>query len=795
MTTFAFSGARARRAPEGTTGTTAFPVAGERRNFVVAKYDGARTLDRRMVRILLLALLGLVLPSGDAGAAKAKLLKNNLLTVVTPVRGEPAIAHPFVNVIVLFGKLSDFTPAEASSFRARVGRSETTADFKPIFNDRGQQIGVRAKIPPEEVKLGRRPRNHLRLAILAKRLQGSKTARIRDTDRIRFSAIEGPNTAPTAQADADTEIIVPGIAVQFTGSKGSTDAERDDLTYFWDFGDGTTSTEPDPQHVFDVQTGDVKVTLTVSDGQASSAPSELVLQAIPELDPGKTAGVLRVESAGVLEFGAVAPSSSASRTITVKNTDETDTSQVKIELASVDPQFQLSETSLSLGPGETHDLTLTFTPSASGHQNTRISLVAAASNRNAVSFLAHGYGGSAPANGPTLAADPVFFTEIAVGLLGLGTFGYMPDGTRFFADNGVHTCVVPGNGLGTGDFCVKDQDCAAVGGSCSATSTCPSGANVGQPCAMPADCPGSFCPAYTLFDPVDLCSDGQSLYLISDEGTFTEPDPSAETERAVTVMRMDLDANGGVTHKEILDRTTTETGHIACDGFPAGQGGQLYVPEFHNVPDMGSCFRSEREALIKINKNSGNTQVVTTRIDALEGLGDCDDLDPVQQLEITPDGAKTFAAFESGGLWQIRPTSIFFSPDITDTFQIHPDGSVLFAAATDSGSTGLVNLYRITAQEVEHGALPFSALTPCASFQVPNNGGRTVVVGFASDRSAVGSQTATGLVSFVASSSGLGDVVTSSLLVRGTAAFSAPPNTTTCSVTGLVNLEALEIAF
>ena len=190
--------------------------------------------------------------------------------------------------------------------------------------------------------------------------------------------------------------------------------------------------------------------------------------------------------------------------------------------------------------------------------------------------------------------------------------------------------------------------------------------------------------------------------------------------------------------------------------------------------------------------------------DAYEGLADCDDLDPVMQLEMTRDGSRMLAGFESGGLWQIRPSPIFYSADITELFQIHPDGSVIFAATTDSGSTGLVNLYRITADQVQHGPLPYSALVPCSSFAVPNNTfrdarGRTVVIGIASTRSPSNPNDATALVSFVAASSSspsvpsLLQVISPTLTVRGTVAFTAPANTTTCSVEGLVNLEALEM--
>src|SRR5262249_24892421 len=153
--------------------------------------------------------------------AKAKLLKNNLLSVVSPAANKVAVAHPFVNAIVLFGALSDGTPADPDTFRARIGRDDITKRFSPVLDGKGKQIGVRAKLEAGMIKLGRRPRNHLRLVIQAKHIPKSKTPRIRDTDRIRFGAVDGSDLPPACVADADSEIIIPGIAIQFTGSKGS----------------------------------------------------------------------------------------------------------------------------------------------------------------------------------------------------------------------------------------------------------------------------------------------------------------------------------------------------------------------------------------------------------------------------------------------------------------------------------------------------------------------------------------------------------------------------------------------
>src|SRR5262249_32066717 len=138
-----------------------------------------------------------------------------------------------------------------------------------------------------------------------------------------------------------------------------------------------------------------------------------------------------------------------------------------------------------------------------------------------------------------------------------------------------------------------------------------------------------------------------------------------DTELSIEVLRANLDGNGNTTDASIIARLTTETGRIACDGFASNAGGRVYVPQFFNVPDSGNCFRSEREAFTSIRKDNGATSVIMPRIDAAEGLGDCDDLDPVAErgLKVTRDGSAVFAAFEgsssgTGGLWRIRPTPL-----------------------------------------------------------------------------------------------------------------------------------------
>ena len=75
----------------------------------------------------------------------------------------------------------------------------------------------------------------------------------------------GNNHPPTAVAHSDVSSGPSApLKVKFS-SAGSSDPDGDPLTYDWDFGDGTTSTKPNPLHIFK-HAGAYDVSLTVSDG-------------------------------------------------------------------------------------------------------------------------------------------------------------------------------------------------------------------------------------------------------------------------------------------------------------------------------------------------------------------------------------------------------------------------------------------------------------------------------------------------------------------------------------------------
>ncbi len=79
--------------------------------------------------------------------------------------------------------------------------------------------------------------------------------------RIRYTA--GGNTPPTALASANPTAGNPPLAVNFS-SAGTFDPDAQSLSYNWDFGDGNSSTDPNPAYIYNAN-GSFLVTLTVTD--------------------------------------------------------------------------------------------------------------------------------------------------------------------------------------------------------------------------------------------------------------------------------------------------------------------------------------------------------------------------------------------------------------------------------------------------------------------------------------------------------------------------------------------------
>jgi PKD repeat protein len=743
---------------------------------------------RRLALLLLAGLLASPLP---AIAGRKKKQNDGLLQVLTPVQGDTAIAHPFVNVLVVLGSGFDDTPADPATFRAKLGRRDVTDLFEPLAPDEiPNTTGFRARIDASMLKIGK-GKNKLRLMVRSQPYPtGKRTKTFRDKDRVEFRVEEGANQPPTALAAVDSDLILQGIPIHFDAS-GSQDADLDGLTYLWDFGDGTTSTEIRPTHTYEsIGSGDVTVTLTVSDG-VDSAEDDIVLLARPEVDAGRTQGMLHVASDASLEFGVVAVGGTATRTFTVQNIDTTASSQLKVAMETTNPVFTLDPTTLDLGPGESGDVTLTFAPTADGHADARVSLVASAAGPATVSVLAHGFGGAGSGSGPTLAGDPLYFKQTDPVTVDDLVFGIFADGRRISIDSEVGGCSTPGNGNGIGDACFVDADCAANGGTCG--GSCQGGPNDGQACVFPAECPDGWCFPSSPFFVEDLCGDPfGNVFLLSDDGTFSEPDPNVLTERSVTLLRLSFDPNGTIQQRAILRRLTTETTDIACDG---QENGNLYALEYYDVDD-NNCFRIERQALTQIRKSNGLANVIKRQFDTIEGIDTCNDLeDTADSMAISPDGQILVANFEDGGIWRAIPMPRPFLVDVFDTEQValHPDGSVLYATATNLGTAALVNLYKITNAQVAAGPLSLNALPPCASVSVPTNGGSIFVTGLAGGRAQGSTSDGVAYVAFRAYGGAANALLDRPLLVQGTVAFTSPAGSSTCSAVGLIADDAFDL--
>src|SRR5258705_5214113 len=242
------------------------------------------------MRWLLCALL--LLAALDAEAARQRGAGEELIRVVSPTSRNVASAHPHVNVLVALGTAKDGTPADPSTFRAKLNGLDVTRDFRPTFTG-DVQTGLRAELPQASLRLANAPRNRLRLSIQAQKRTGPGK-RARDVDRVRFGAADTPNQPPIATLAADHDVVAVGVPVTFDAS-GSHDPDFDELEFHWSFSDGQAATGAIVTHAFTSAADAASATVTVSDG-VDEASQSVTLPAALSPDPGRTAGTLPIET-------------------------------------------------------------------------------------------------------------------------------------------------------------------------------------------------------------------------------------------------------------------------------------------------------------------------------------------------------------------------------------------------------------------------------------------------------------------------------------------------------------------
>ncbi|MHB8108976.1 MAG: golvesin C-terminal-like domain-containing protein [Syntrophorhabdaceae bacterium] len=100
-------------------------------------------------------------------------------------------------------------------------------------------------------------------------------------DSIRLSSIEGVAPRTTAEFSASGKSGGLPLAVSFTDLSESFSTSGDEIVeWFWDFGDGATSTERSPQHIYSkAGTYAVSLTVTTASGQSDTEIKERLIEA------------------------------------------------------------------------------------------------------------------------------------------------------------------------------------------------------------------------------------------------------------------------------------------------------------------------------------------------------------------------------------------------------------------------------------------------------------------------------------------------------------------------------------
>ena len=91
--------------------------------------------------------------------------------------------------------------------------------------------------------------------------------------RIRYTG----NRSPIAVAAGSPRSGVAPLTVHFS-SAGTSDPDNQPLTYLWTFGDGTSSTQANPQHIY-TRNGEFTVRLQVSDGSLATLSDPIFIRA------------------------------------------------------------------------------------------------------------------------------------------------------------------------------------------------------------------------------------------------------------------------------------------------------------------------------------------------------------------------------------------------------------------------------------------------------------------------------------------------------------------------------------
>jgi hypothetical protein len=110
---------------------------------------------------------------------------------------------------------------------------------------------------------------------------------------------EDPESNPGAKNKKGAEVTNPKTGQAIAFAANAEDHDGDEMTYLWDFGDGTTSYEANPSHVYD-KPGDYTVTVTVTDCHGGSCTETFEMQVTKPKDENGSPGFGAIVAASAM---------------------------------------------------------------------------------------------------------------------------------------------------------------------------------------------------------------------------------------------------------------------------------------------------------------------------------------------------------------------------------------------------------------------------------------------------------------------------------------------------------------
>ncbi len=98
---------------------------------------------------------------------------------------------------------------------------------------------------------------------------------------------EDENDPPAVRVQASTLTALTGLENSISFRAVTEDPEGDSLTYLWDFGDGTSSSEKNPTHSYGAA-GEYQPSVTVTDANGASSSAHICLLVLPVLEEEDT---------------------------------------------------------------------------------------------------------------------------------------------------------------------------------------------------------------------------------------------------------------------------------------------------------------------------------------------------------------------------------------------------------------------------------------------------------------------------------------------------------------------------